>query len=110
MYAVGITKVFAQARKENAEGQIREELVQRGFDEPTQVRLWSAETMLARKLKGFVFATKRFETTTAIRKFLGSHNNIRKPQLGPITLGYCSHFGLVFFSHPLHAVDTLNRS
>ncbi len=105
-----LRKYLHKRGKKTAEGQIREELVQRGFDEPTEVRLWSTETMVARKLKGFVLRRSDSKQQPPSASSWGASITFEKPQIGPIVLGYGSHFGLGLFSHALHGEEVCNGS
>lgn len=96
-----LRKYLHKRGKKTAEGQIREELVQRGFDEPIQVRLWSSEDMVKRKLKGFVLRRNACKQQPPFATSWGATITFEKPQIGPLTLGYGSHFGLGMFSHRL---------
>lgn len=94
-----LRKYLHRRGKKTAEGQIREELVQRGFDEPIAVSIWSSETMVSRKLKGFVLRRAVSKPQPPSANSWGATITFEKPQTGPITLGYGSHFGLGLFSH-----------
>jgi CRISPR-associated protein Csb2 len=104
-----LRKYLHKRGKKTAEGQIREELVQRGFDEPTQICLWSAETLVARRLKGFVLQRSASKQQPPSASSWGATITFEKPQTGPITLGYGSHFGLGLFSHTPDSEEACNR-
>jgi len=94
-----LRKYLHRRGKKTAEGQIREELFQRGFDEPLEVSLWSSETMISRKLKGFVLRRSVSKQQPPSANSWAATITFKKPQTGPLTLGYGSHFGLGLFSH-----------
>ena len=83
--------------KKTPEGQIREELVQRGFDEPADVRIWTPQMMAERKLKGFVLRRKSGKQQPPSETSWAASIHFSRPQGGPICLGYASHFGLGLF-------------
>ena len=83
--------------KKTPEGQIREELVQRGFDEPTDVCIWTPQKMVERKLKGFVLRRKSGKQQPPSETSWAASIRFARPQAGPICLGYASHFGMGLF-------------
>jgi len=95
-----LRKYLHKRGKKTVEGQIREELLQRGFDAPLHVNLWSSETMVTKKLKGFVLRRSLSKQQPPSACSWGATITFEKPQTGPITLGYGSHFGLGLFSQP----------
>lgn len=84
--------------KKTPEGQVREELVQRGFDEPLSVRFWSSEEMVRKGLKGFVLRRKPGKPQPPMERSFAATLEFSQPQVGPIQLGYASHFGLGLFA------------
>ncbi len=92
-----LRKYLHKRGKKTAEGQIREELVQRGFDAPEQVRIWNSEEMVARRLKGFLIRRGVSKQQPPSASSWGATITFGRPQTGPIALGYASHFGLGMF-------------
>lgn len=89
-----LRKFAHQHGKKTAERQVREELAQRGFDPPASVRFWSSEEMVRQKLKGFVVKRKAGKPQPPMERSLAVTLVFERPQVGPIQLGYASHFGL----------------
>jgi CRISPR-associated protein Csb2 len=86
---------FAQRHgKKTPERQVREELIQRGFDDPISVTFWTAEEMVRRRLKGYVLARRAGKPQPPMQRSLAVTLEFERPQTGPIHLGYASHFGL----------------
>lgn len=83
--------------KKSPEGQVREELAQRGFDAPSSVRFWSADKMVANGLKGFVLTRKPNKPQPPMPRSFAVTLEFERPQNGPLQLGYASHFGLGLF-------------
>jgi CRISPR-associated protein Csb2 len=83
--------------KKSPEGQIREELEQRGFDSPVRVRIWTSNELVESNLKGYVLTRKPGKQQPPYRASWGATIEFPKPQQGPISLGYASHFGLGSF-------------
>jgi len=93
-----VLRKFAHKRgKKTPEGQIREEILQRGFDEPTQIAIWSSSKMVSHHLKGYVLQRKRGKQQPPCVSSWGATIQFATPQSGPICLGYASHFGLGMF-------------
>lgn len=92
-----LRKYLHKRGKKTAEGQIREELIQRGFDEPSQIRIWSSEEMVARRLKGFVIRRSASKQQPPSANSWAATITFDQPQSGPITLGYAGHYGLGLF-------------
>jgi CRISPR-associated protein Csb2 len=96
---------YLKARGKNGlEGQVRTELAQRGFDVPEEVLVetkhaqnWQSPGAGAPAVfwRKFRLDRGKHRPKTAIR--FGIQLRFAKPQAGPITLGYASHFGLGLF-------------
>jgi len=93
-----LRKYLSLRGKKTLEGQVREELKERGYPDPVSVARLSDQEMVKQKLKGYVLRRKsskqqpRFERSWAVRiRFDQTINPC------PITLGYASHFGLGMF-------------
>ena len=94
-----VLRKFVHKRgKKTPEGQIREELIQRGFDEPTQVAIWPSSQMVLHHLKGYILQRKQGKQQPPCAASWGATIDFAKPQQGPICLGYASHFGLGLFA------------
>lgn len=83
--------------KKTPDGQIREELLQRGFDEPIRIDIWPSEKMVEHHLKGFVLRRKTGKQQPPHAVSWAATIEFASPQQGPICLGYASHFGLGMF-------------
>lgn len=93
-----VLRKFAHKRgKKTPEGQIREEIIQRGFDEPTQIAIWPSSKMVSHHLKGYVLQRKQGKQQPPCAASWGATIHFANPQQGPICLGYASHFGLGLF-------------
>ncbi len=92
---------YVKPRGRNAlEGQIAVELVGRGFSEPISIRVFDPHTDdLARKSRHFVRrrGRRRAPTPPADCGFM-LELEFKEPVLGPVALGYGSHFGLGLFT------------
>lgn len=84
--------------KKTPEGQIREELVQRGFPAPIRIELWSSSKMVEDHLKGYVLNRRQGKQQPPCAASWAATIEFASPQQGPICLGYASHFGLGLFS------------
>jgi CRISPR-associated protein Csb2 len=92
-----LRKYLQKHGKKTPEGQLREELIERGFDEPKSIRFWSAEEMVGSRLKGYVLARKSTKRQPPMERSFAATIEFDRPQSGPILLGYASHFGLGLF-------------
>jgi CRISPR-associated protein Csb2 len=101
-----LRKYLQKHGKKTPEGQLREELIERGFDEPKSIRFWSAEEMVRRRLKGYVLVRKLTKRQPPMERSFAATIEFDRPQSGPILLGYASHFGLGLFK----GVDTKTDS
>ena len=93
-----LRKYLAKHGKKTVDGQIREELKERGLPEPVSVEVMSNQRMVQQHLKGYRLRRKSgkrqppHETSWGIRiTFSETVKAI------PISLGYASHFGLGLF-------------
>ncbi len=87
---------FLKSRGKNTlVGQIAAELESRGFPVPTKIQVmeWNADTLY---LRHFVRA-RRGKTPPPVDAGYSIQIHFADPQLGPICLGYASHFGLGLF-------------
>ncbi|WP_153559015.1 hypothetical protein [Roseimaritima sediminicola] len=83
------------ALSHTAENQIREELVERGLPEPTEIGFWTSEEMVQRRMKGFVLRRQTSKPQPPFERSFGV--TIRFAEVVhrvPISLGYASHYGL----------------
>lgn len=93
-----VLRKYLSHGKKSFEGQIREELTERGLPEPASVERVSNQEMVDLNLKGFLLRRNRkknqprSESSWAAR--IRFDSQISNP---PITLGYASHFGLGMF-------------
>lgn len=82
--------------KNTVEGQIRAELADRNFPDPTSVELWDASA--ARDARFFLYERRRYLKPPPSGYPLGVTLTFAKPASGPIAIGYGSHFGLGLFT------------
>ena len=92
-----LRKYLHRHGKKTVEGQIREELKERGFDGLDTVDIWSSQKMVERKLKGFVLRRKSDKAQPPCERSWGTTLTFKEPIDGPLCLGYASHFGLGMF-------------
>lgn len=93
-----VLRKFVHKRgKKTPEGQIREELAERGFSDPVSVELWSSTQMVKNDLKGYVLKRKEGKQSPPCEASWGATITFSTPQSGPVCLGYGSHFGLGVF-------------
>jgi CRISPR-associated protein Csb2 len=93
-----VLRKFVHKRgKKTPEGQIREELLERGFSDPVSVEVWSSTQMVENDLKGFVLKRKDGKQSPPFKASWGATIKFSTPQSGPVCLGYGSHFGLGVF-------------
>lgn len=93
-----LRKYLHRHGKKTVEGQIHEELTERGFPQPTQIQIWSQQSVVARKLKGFVLCRKPGKRQPPCQRSWGITLRFSRPiRTGPISLGYASHYGLGLF-------------
>ena len=90
-----LRKYLHRRGKKTVEGQIREELRERGYPEPTQLIIWPQQTLVQRKLKGFVLRRKAGKRQPPCERSWGVTIHFAEAiSKRPISLGYSSHFGL----------------
>ena len=93
-----VLRKFVHRRgKKSPEGQIREELLERGFSDLVSVEFWSPTQMVEEDLKGFVLKRKNGKQSPPFEASWAATITFSAPQQGPICLGYGSHFGLGLF-------------
>lgn len=93
-----LRKYLSPRGKKTLEGQIREELLERGYPEPVSIERFSDQEMVKRKLKGYLLRRQPRKQQPPFERSWGVR--IQFNQLVchcPITLGYASHFGLGMF-------------
>lgn len=92
-----LRKYLHRRGKKTPEGQIREELLERGIEGLESVDIWSSQEAVERKLKGFVLRRKPSKAQPPFERSWGVTLRFNEQVAGPITLGYGSHFGLGMF-------------
>jgi len=92
-----LRKFLHRRGKKTPEGQIREELLERGLPEPISVSIWTQQQAALRKLKGFVLRRKPGKQQPPWERSWGVTIEFPEPVTGPINLGYASHYGLGMF-------------
>jgi CRISPR-associated protein Csb2 len=93
-----VLRKFVHKRgKKTPEGQIREDLCERGWPEPISVRIWSSQEMVKQNLKGFVITRKQGKSQPPFPATWAATLHFADPQQGPLSLGYASHLGLGVF-------------
>ncbi len=96
-----LRKYLSNRGKKTCEGQIREELKERGIQDPLRIETISSSQMVERKLKGFILRRKSGKPQPMAERSWAFRIHFAEPVINvPITLGYGSHFGLGLF----HAV------
>lgn len=106
-----LRKYLHKRGKKTIEGQLREELRERNFDDPVSIRVWSSEEMVARKLKGFVVQRGQGKRQPPVAASWAATIRFARNQSGPLALGYASHFGLgVFRCRPSDSDRSSNRA
>ena len=78
-------------------GQIREELEERGFEEPISVEVWPQQELVERRMIGFVLRRREGKRQPPHEASWGATIRFDNAQLGPMCLGYASHFGMGTF-------------
>ena len=90
-----LRKYLSNRGKKTLEGQVREELVERGYPEPASIEKFSDQEMVRRKLKGFVLRRQPKKQQPRYERSWGVRIRFDRPvDRCPIALGYASHFGL----------------
>ena len=92
-----LRKYVHKRGKKSPEGQIREELLERGFSDPVSIELWSSTQMVDADLKGFILKRKDGKQPPPVEASWAATITFSAPQGGPVCLGYGSHFGLGLF-------------
>lgn len=92
-----LRKYLHRRGKKTVEGQIREELAERGIDGLEKVDVWSPQEAVNRKLKGFVLRRKSTKAQPPCERSWAATLTFAEPVVGPLCLGYASHFGLGMF-------------
>ena len=93
-----LRKYLHKRGKKTVEGQIVEELRERGYPEPIRIEVWSQQEVAKRKLKGFLMRRKPGKQQPPFEQSWGATLHFSEPiKTGPISLGYASHFGLGLF-------------
>ena len=76
------------------EGQVRSELACRGLPEPARLRAFDRDEALAAGFRHFVLERKRGGAPPPVHGCSGLELLFEEPVLGPLCLGYASHYGL----------------
>ena len=92
-----LRKYLHRRGKKTVEGQIREELLERGFPEPTRIRIWPQHELVKRKLKGFMLRRRPDKQQPPRERSWGITLHFGQAVNRPICLGYASHYGLGLF-------------
>ncbi|MCC9656848.1 type I-G CRISPR-associated protein Csb2 [Rhodopirellula halodulae] len=93
-----VLRKYLSRGKKSVEGQIREELLERGFSEPESIEVWSDQRMVERSLKGHVLQRKKGKPQPRFARSWAATIRFATPQeVAPLSLGYASHFGLGMF-------------
>lgn len=93
-----LRKYLHRRGKKTVEGQVREELAERGFPDPIKIDVWSQQSLVQRQLKGFVLRRKPNKPQPPAERSWGI--SIEFAELisnRSLSLGYASHFGLGLF-------------
>lgn len=93
-----VLRKYLSRGKKSVQGQIREELLERGFSEPESIDVWCDQKMVERGLKGYVLQRKPGKPQPRFARSWGATIRFASPQeIAPLALGYASHFGLGLF-------------
>ena len=106
--ALGISRVWASVtpfvppryirpRGHLLEDQVRAELESRGLPQPVAVEVMSREELVERRLLRFVRARREGKPQPPVPRAYGIRLVFAEPVVGPIALGYASHYGLGVF-------------
>lgn len=95
---VVLRKYLARHGKKTVDGQMREELKERGLPEPIRVEVMSSQRMVEQRLKGFALRRKFGKRKPPHETSWGIHLTFAETlESVPVSLGYASHFGLGLF-------------
>lgn len=83
--------------RKTVEGQIREELVERGFAEPVSVDIWPQQDLVKRRLKGYLLRRREGKRQPPREASWGATIVFPETQSTPFCLGYAGHLGLGMF-------------
>jgi CRISPR-associated protein Csb2 len=89
-----LRKFLHRRGKKTVEGQVREELSERGFPDPISIGIWTQQRLVEHNLKGFVLRRGLKKRQPPAERSWGISITFDRPILGPISLGYASHYGL----------------
>lgn len=93
-----LRKYLHRRGKKTVEGQVREELAERGFPDPVKITISSQQSLVERQLKGFVLRRKPNKRQPPAERSWGITIEFDDPIANrPLALGYASHFGLGLF-------------
>ncbi|MCA9173791.1 MAG: type I-U CRISPR-associated protein Cas5/Cas6 [Planctomycetales bacterium] len=97
-----VLRKFVHKRgKKSPEGQLREEIHERGFPDPISIQFWTSSEMVQHGLKGFVLTRRANKQQPPCQASWAATITFPTPVAGPLSLGYASHYGLgVFGSSP----------
>lgn len=98
-----LRKYFQRRGKKTVEGQVREELSERGFPDPVSIEVWPQQRLAEHKLKGFVLRRGPKKRQPPAERSWGISITFDRPISGPINLGYASHYGLGMLKSTLQA-------
>ena len=85
---------FIVRGKKTVEGQVRNELSERGFPDPISIEVWPQQRLVQQKLKSFVLRRGPKKRQPPAERSWGISITFDQQISGPISLGYASHFGL----------------
>ncbi|WP_182867233.1 type I-G CRISPR-associated protein Csb2 [Rhodopirellula sp. JC639] len=89
-----LRKYLHRRGKKTVEGQVREELSERGFPNPVSIEVWPQQRLVEHKLKGFVLRRGPRKRQPPAERSWGITITFERPVSGPISVGYASHYGL----------------
>jgi CRISPR-associated protein Csb2 len=92
-----LRKYLHRRGKKTLEGQVREELRERGFPAPVEVECWPQQRLVLQRMKGFALRRQPEKNQPPFERSWGLTLRFDEPVQGPLTLGYGSHFGLGMF-------------
>ena len=92
-----LRKYLSRHGKKSFEGQVREELMERGLPDPKSIERISNQEMVKSKLKGYLLRRRAGKNQPPHESSWACRITFNRPVDGPITLGYASHFGLGLF-------------
>jgi CRISPR-associated protein Csb2 len=98
-----LRKYLHRRGKKTVEGQVRNELSERGFPDPVSIEVWPQQRLVRHKLKGFVLHRGPKKRQPPAERSWGISISFDRPIPGPISLGYASHYGLGMLKSTLQA-------